>query len=359
MLSSGVDTLHLSCKGPVRSALWPLLEAAKREAQEAQEPVMLDMPATGRRFAVRPYGLRVHAYWLSSPDCELIVGTNDRFPPVLVQFHSAFLHAAGVDLALDLVCRVLEDDVFMQPPELNASRIDLYADVQGWPLVLEDLRRFVSLGRARRGFEVPREVFASGHRLTGFRFGRDALMARIYDKTTEIGRRGLAWLPDLWGERQDEQPVWRIEFQFKRAVLVDFGLRTVDEVLAGVQDLWRYATGRWLSYRRATANQLERQWPIDPVWEQVRGIELAPACVGVVRRRLADAEEARLIQGSLGYLTSWSALRGHRELGHALEVIRPALERYMASRGTTFAAEVRRKQARRLEVTDGPAEVAA
>ncbi len=102
---------------------------------------------------------------------------------------------------------------------------------------MTDLRRFVSLGRNRRGFEqaTAREVYT-----TGFRFGMGGgLMVRVYDKTIEIGRRGLAWLPELWGNRESERPVWRIEAQFKRALLTEFDppLRTVDEVLARVQAL--------------------------------------------------------------------------------------------------------------------------
>ena len=353
-LSSGVDTLYVSTKGTVRPALWPALEVIKRDAAEASEPLMFEWPTTGRMMALKPHGLRVHGYWFTSPDFELLMGTNERFPPVMVQLHSAFLHSVGVDAAVDAVARLLVEDIFAWPPELNASRLDLYADVQGWELELTDLRRFVSLGRARRGFAKieSTEAFATGHRLTGFRFGTGGgLMVRVYDKTIEIGRRGQAWLPDLWGERQSERPVWRIEAQFKRAALVEFGLRTVDETLARMQALWDYMTGTWLSYRRPTENQLERQWPIDPVWDAVRQIEIAPTSVAVVRRRLQEAEEQRLIQGGLGYLTSWAALRGHRELDATMEAIKPILVRYLESRESTFRDEVKRKIDRRLDVS--------
>jgi hypothetical protein len=278
---------------------------------------------------------------------------NERFPAAMVQLHSAFLHSVGVDAAIDAAASLLIEDVFAWPPELNVSRIDLYADVQGWELEMGDLPRFVSLGRARRGFGQVEE-FATGHRLTGFRFGAGgALMVRVYDKTVEIGRRGLAWLPDLWGDRRSEAPVWRIEAQFKRAALVDFNppLRSVDEVLARLQALWRYVTGEWLTYRMRGGNTLERQRPVDPVWREVQAIALAPASVDVVRGRLAQAEELRLVQGALGYLTSWAALANGRELDATLEAIRPILTRYLESKGSTFRDEVKRKRDRRLEVS--------
>jgi hypothetical protein len=273
--------------------------------------------------------------------------------------HSAFLHSVGVDAAMDAVASLLIEDIFAWPPEMNASRIDLYADVQGWDLELTDLRRFVALGRSRRGFEAveAQEVYTMGQRLTGFRFGVGrALMVRIYDKTIEIGRRGLAWLPELWGDRESDVPVWRIEAQFKRAALADFDLRSVDQVLARMQALWTYVTGEWLTYRRPTGDQRVRRWPVDPVWEQVQEIRLAPRSVDVVRRRLGEAEELRLVQGAMGYLTSWAALYDHRELPDALEAIRPVLVRYLEATSRTFRDEVQRKRARRLEVSDAPAQ---
>lgn len=38
------------------------------------------------------------------------------------------------------------------------------------------------------------------------------LAARIYDKTAEVQRRGVSWLPDLWGTEGSDPPVWRLEF---------------------------------------------------------------------------------------------------------------------------------------------------
>src|SRR5215472_11739982 len=106
--------------------------------------------------------------------------------------------------------------------------------------------RFAGYGRNRRGFEERNEAFTVGDRLTGLMFGRDALVARLYDKTQEIRRRGISWLPDLWGIDTQSGPVWRLEFQFRRKVLVEFDLRGVEDTLASLQDLWRYGVSDWL-----------------------------------------------------------------------------------------------------------------
>ncbi len=79
---------------------------------------------------------------------------------------------------------------------------------------MSDLDRFVSFSRRRRGFQENQQVYMTGARLTGFTFGKGDLVARIYDKTVEIQRRGVSWLPDLWGKDGDDRSVWRLEFQY-------------------------------------------------------------------------------------------------------------------------------------------------
>ncbi len=315
------------------------------------EPVPFEFPLTGQAFMLKPYGLRGYAHWLASPDFELLLGRNARFPAALVQLHSAYLHSMGAEWALQLAEQLLRLEVFGGPPELVVSRVDLYADSQGWDLELADMRRFVCRGRGRRAFVDREQAFASGRRLTGFMFGRSAILARLYDKTAEIERRGVSWLPDLWGERDDGRPVWRLEFQFRREVLGEFQLRTVEETLASVQDLWRYGTGQWLTLRLPNGDPRERRWPVDPLWQEVQAVEIAPAVCGVVRQRLVQAREERVVQGLQGYLTSWAALREHEQLDRTMEAVGPILERYLASRGRTFQSEVRRKRARLLSIS--------
>lgn len=201
-----------------------------------------------------------------------------------------------------------------------------------------------------------------GRDLTGFDFGRrgGSVYVRIYDKTIEIRRRGLSWLPDLWGPRRADEPVWRIEFELRRPALVEHGLRGVDEVLDGQQDLWRYVSRDWLTYRTPAMDARVRRWPVDPVWEQVRAIRLESTELGVVRGRVTDASEEQLVVGTAGYLTSWAAMHPEwRGLHGALEHVGPILARYLESKGRTWEADVVRKRARRLDVTgwaDDPAE---
>lgn len=79
---------------------------------------------------------------------------------------------------------------------------------------------------------------------------------------------------------------------------------------------------------------------------------MAPTELGVVRRRVSDAAEERLLSGATGYLSS---LAGRHEdwqgLAGTLEHIRPILVRYLESRGRTWEALVAAKRAKRMEIT--------
>ena len=123
------------------------------------------------------------------------------------------------------------------------SRVDIYADFQGWTPRPHDYDRFVTRSRRNTSHIA---VHHEGRRFTGFTFGRDAIVARLYDKTAEIAHSGKDWMRSVWGDQLDRsRPVWRLEFQLRRELLAEFSLRGPEDALTKRQDLWTYAT-RWL-----------------------------------------------------------------------------------------------------------------
>src|SRR5262245_41670460 len=132
VLSTGIDTLNLAAKGVVRPEVWELLTEAQQRARIEEESQPIEFLMTGQAFLIKSHGLRGHTYWLTSPDFELILGRSEKFPPVLVQLHSAYMHSVGIDRALDLMEGLLRYEVFAGAYRLNVSRIDVYADFQGW-----------------------------------------------------------------------------------------------------------------------------------------------------------------------------------------------------------------------------------
>src|SRR5262249_50024667 len=157
-------------RGVVRHEVWALLEEAQQRARVDEESQPIEFPMTAQALLMKPHGLRGHAYWLSSPDFELIFGRSEKFPPVLVQMHSAYMHSVGIHRALDLMEALLRHEVFAGAYRLNVSRVDVYADFQGWEPQVADLDRFVSFSRHRRGFQENQQIYMTGPHLTGLMF---------------------------------------------------------------------------------------------------------------------------------------------------------------------------------------------
>jgi len=68
--STGVDTLNLAAKGPVRKQVWELVGEAKAQAQTSAESELIDFPVTGQAFLLRQHGVRGYTCRLSSPDSQ-------------------------------------------------------------------------------------------------------------------------------------------------------------------------------------------------------------------------------------------------------------------------------------------------
>jgi hypothetical protein len=112
-----------------------------------------------------------------------------------------------------------------------------------------------------------------GLRWSGFRFGANALLARLYSKTVQSVRdhRAKDYLNSM--ELREDEHVTRLEFQLRSDVLEMFrfedrvlDLRDWDVLEQHLGNLWEYLT-RWLSLRIPSETDKNRwRWDIDPTW---------------------------------------------------------------------------------------------
>ena len=134
--------------------------------------------------------------------------------------------------------------------EQRLRRIDLCADVAGWTIGEEDVTRLVKRPRAKwskeygaNDGEPGAQDFGAGsldrRTITGISVGRGgAMMARIYDKRTELAQPGDAnerrrlteearWAAAGWvcPEGDDPPPVTRVEFQIRGVAIHELGIR--------------------------------------------------------------------------------------------------------------------------------------
>lgn len=345
VLANGVDSLYLSFRGRPEPELLDALEAIRTEAQEKSQ----DVPITfeNRRDAVmRPFGWGFYRYWAHTSDFDVFVGRSAHTPPAYVRIASQFLHAVGPEAAVDSTTEFVGSSLFRPEAPAGVSRVDLYADFEGWAPVAADMERFVTRSVRKDAFHESIVGSNAGRRFTGFRFGRDALVGRIYDKSLEITSSGKDWMLDIWApRRRTDQPVWRLEFQFRRSAIADFNLGGVDEVLGARQDLWRYGL-EWLSLRTPTPDRDRDRWPLADEWGVLQRVNLGPPIAGLVRRRIRDRQEMTLIRGLGGYMTSLAALHRVPDEDRAFAIARTKLAAYLTGRGTSFGRVVAEKRLR-------------
>jgi hypothetical protein len=340
VLASGVDRMELSARGSVRADVLRELETAKLEAQRMREGEPYRFAGSGRGFLVQPNGRRAYPYVLLSRDMGLTVRENGELPPVRADLLSAWLHEMGAEAAASEVELLMVEAMFVVPPEVVVSRVDVYADVQGWELALTDAERFVSRARHRAAHTV-------GQRFTGLWFGSGGpVVARLYDKTAEIGRSGETWLAERWGERVDERPVWRLEFQFRRRALAEFEAGHPREVIARLGNLWEHGTREWLTLRQPTGQADRWRWPLDESWTEVQRVVVGIKSQDATRKRRPETDPERVVRFLQGHLTTWGALGVEDEIDAVWRTARGAVVRYLGERGRTFRDEVRHKRAR-------------
>lgn len=196
VLASGVDSLYASLRGQLRQAALQTLMETRAAAD--RDGTVIRFRGDDGHFLLRPHGWRGYPIWLSSPRFELFVGASEPFPPAYVALHSPYIHTLGVEEAIAEVRDCLAEAVCDGQATLVPSRIDLYADTQGWRPCVEDFDRFVCRGVRRRLYEQPRQMHAHGQALSGFVFGKGDVVARVYDKTLEMRTRSSTWQELIW-----------------------------------------------------------------------------------------------------------------------------------------------------------------
>ena len=336
-LASGIDALYLSGRVDLSDSFLDALERARDRARASDGPVPY-------RLGGVEFGLAAHSWgrygFRLSHEYGLIGFTGSKhLPAIRVQPRAEFLHGMGpqatADTFVDLLASVGET-------RWTASRVDFFADVQGWWPTVEERERFVCRATTRDTFEESGE-------LTGFQFGRrkgGGLSARIYEKSSHVSKTGAEWVRDMWGDSyQPGEPVARVEFEFGRSVLRECGVDSPDDVFANAAGLWGYAT-EWLSYRDRSADRTRSRWPVSSEWEAVSSVSLRDRPVTVERTTTSRraAAERRIQAGLCGYLSSLAALRNIDALGESLTTAESVLRLWEVETGIPFSERVARKR---------------
>ena len=293
-LIAGVDTLEVGYSvGGFRLSddEWAGLQAAKLAAQST--PYKNDyghVTLRGQTFNVARGGAARYTYLLTNDDVRLRVSEKALggryYPEVHAAFNSAYLWREQWKRAADNLELWVRD--WADVDATTIARSDLTLDVCGpMPLLTPDLREVVTRARSRseRGaFEFERNSTSGG--VETYRFGKNDLLGRIYDKRKEALKSHKQWFEALWDSQgwEPEEPVTRVEFQCRRKFLRKYQVNTVADLDMEMADLWKYLTGRWLTIREVADDGHRHRWPTSDFWQCVEnGEECFGTLTGVTR----------------------------------------------------------------------------
>jgi hypothetical protein len=160
------------------------------------------------------------------------------------------------------------------------------------------------------------DTYSENGIFTGWVVGRAGVMlGRLYNKLLQAKKIGSDYLLGLWREagRNDDEPVWRMEFQIKRDVLAQMQIAPLSSVLTNLDGLWSYATTDWLRLAiPQESDQTRSRWPINPLWGYLSAIDWN-SDGGPLLRSYDPARtpsDPKLYSMYLGTLVSYMAKRG-------------------------------------------------
>ena len=334
IIRTGIDSLYLSWEGKlfpeVEQSLKQLKEFARFTDPDLESQAIL--PILDHQFEVSAKGRGRFPFVLRDNwfDIQLSLHASESMPMAVVQVRSELVSQADLAEVVNKLYVVLSR--LGDPGEQKISRLDICADF----FTEHDLSNADDSHWVTRAQKIDRHTMS--RKFSGFSIalGGD-LSARLYDKTLELERSDKTWLYSLWGENGwlGEYPIWRMEFQFRRIVLREFGVLSTKDLEDQLDGLWQYATRHWLRLAVPMANDATRsRWPNHPVWDAlVRAVFTNGGArpLGRVRKERMPSDDWLFVQGLAG-VTTFMASRGITNLEAGVREYVKEAERYHRTR---------------------------
>src|SRR5665213_4380535 len=337
-VASGVDAIYLSGRASLPDDLLARLESARSLAQELDGSPPFQFGALEMLMAPHAWGK--HRYCLSLAYGRIGITPSVKLPAFRIQPRAEFLHGVGSRATVQGFRDLIENECGIV--KLQVSRIDLFADFQGWNLSGDDRSAFFCRALALGTFE-------ENGTLSGLQFGKRSsgtVDARLYNKTNEILISGAEYWKEMWNDSYDpNRDVLRVEFEVLRGALREFGLDDPDEALDATGALWAYLT-TWLSYRVPTGDHTRSRWPLAPEWEDIQRARIGESALSIERtyRGKQRGELAKMMPAFVGYVARFGALSDCYSEAEMLEVLKDYLGRYAMETHVTMDHSIWRKR---------------
>lgn len=307
----GVDTLYFSCYGELLPTVEKRLAEKKKLAQSsiAEEQAEAQLQIGNHVFEVKDKGTKLYPYVLEDGAFRVQLSRSKKLPWAYVKVSSGYLAAYGPFGAENALLGLLEalGEVI---GALTVGRIDLFVDFAS----SEDMESWDREAWVTRAQDIDAHS-VDGH-FTGWSIGKGGVMSsRLYDKTLEIKVSGKDYLLALWKEARwnGAGNVWRNEFQFRREILKQLGLTTLQQVMDNQTGLWSYASTEWLRLTLPQeADKTRSRWPLHPLWGYISSIDWnSPG--GPLRRKFSAQrlpKDDRLFSMAMAPMVAFMAREG-------------------------------------------------
>lgn len=269
----------------------------------------------GVRFVISARGVHGYEWVLKNDDVTVCIARKPMsgtvIPEVYITFSQQYLWTKGAEAAYEQFLYWLSK--WAIPVEDKASRCDLCIDLE---LALPDIdvqTEIVSRARGKAEYSLPVDLaqYFSGRRITSYRIGSGDMVARLYDKTLEIVVSRKEWFRDFWLLRgwDGVTPVTRCEFQLRRGILKEFGIKGFRDLLAYSADLWRYCSHDWLRICEYGSATNQARWKNKDYWQIIQdSYSLFGQLYGRLRKKIKNVQYHHLMQQARGLLISAAAV---------------------------------------------------
>ncbi|MDV6344782.1 hypothetical protein [Nitrosomonas sp. Is37] len=346
----GIDSLYLSFYGQLADN-WniKLLELKeKAQSENEKEQALAQVSIGSHLFEVRDKGMPRFPYILSD-NCFFIKLNRSKskiLPMAHVQISSEYLATVGAEAA-EQDLRFVINTLGLVPNAPSVSRADLFLDF----VCIDDLAAIHQPDWVTRANLMAKYFDCRlDNPFTGWVIGIGGdLHARLYDKITEIKTKShKTWLYTLWQANgwQNDERVWRMEFQIEKQLLKQLGIISLSELLEKQADLWRYLTHDWLRLTLPSLTDSKRdRWPNHPLWDDIANIYMTPPDQPRLKRFKSErppTDERMFIHG-LGGLTSFMAREGIEDFGEGLGEFLHQAKHFHDTRNEKFHSYIQRK----------------
>jgi hypothetical protein len=190
---------------------------------------------------------------------------------------------------------------------VKPSRVDLCVDL----LLPDDMwvREILDYAVTKAAYDAPHR---NSKKLTGVSIGKGDVSFKMYDKPKEIRQQSKKfWMYDIWKLKNIPRgyKMIRCEFVFRREALIELGFDQWDDVNNHCDNLWAYATQRWLKFRDRPGKHHTQRKTL-PWWVAVQnGFLGVQEAVPAVRAKAIKTDQKRAKAQALGHLSALAALK--------------------------------------------------